>query len=158
TPAGPVNVGTLVRLQVLASDNVRVVSPGLTIDGEPLLVGPDGTATRVMNALGSFLAVASARDPAGNTGAASLAIEVMDPAAANQPTPGDPGLPPNPGIIDPSDTKPPVVKITSPQFETRVTDRTPIKGTVDDPEDRLWYYRVMYARVDAVDLTNLDVS
>lgn len=39
-----------------------------------------------------------------------------------------------------------------------ITNRTPIIGTVEDPEDNLWYYRVYTARVDRVSLTDFDFA
>jgi RHS repeat-associated protein len=153
----PVNAGTLVTFQVVATDDVQVASLELRVDGQPLLLGPDGTATLLMNDLGSFQVLAAAIDVSGNRGEASVTLDVVDPAASNQPNPGDPGLPPHPGQV-PGDTKAPIVQITSPTFEATVTSTTKIIGTVDDPENNLWYYRVQYAVVDAIDLTNIDVD
>ena len=39
-----------------------------------------------------------------------------------------------------------------------MTDKVSIVGTVDDPEDNLWFYRVYSARADLVDLANLNLQ
>lgn len=147
-----VNPGARVTFQVLATDNVRVESLSLTIGGKPLVTGPNGTASLVMEELGLINVLASATDPSGNVGFASTTVRVIDPSATN------PTNSPRPGDIDPNDRRAPTVIITSPNFEANVSDKTPIIGTVDDPEDRLWYYRVLYARVDTVSLVNIDVN
>ncbi|WP_337175299.1 putative Ig domain-containing protein [Paludisphaera sp.] len=152
-----VNPGTRVAVRVVATDDARVESLSLTVGGRPVALGADGAASLVMDAVGAFDVVATAVDPSGNVGRAATTIVVVDPSAANGPSTGT-NPPPNPGGADPSDRRAPTVVITSPAFEASVSGRTPIIGTVDDPEDRLWYYRVLYARVDAVDLTRVDLS
>lgn len=151
-------VGQTVTFRVVAGDNVRVESLQLFLDGQPLVLNADGTATRVMDRAGTFAVTAAAFDPSGLKGERSTTLRVGDPSNPDAPVPGTPGLPPHPGTTDPSDTNRPVVVITSPTFDTRVTTTTPVLGTVDDPEDNLWFWRVFYASVDTVDLGNLSVA
>ena len=78
-------------------------------------------------------------------------------ASPDQPQPTDPDVPAHPGF-DPDDDQPPIVTITSPLPADSVSGLTPIIGTVDDPEDNLWYYRVLYARADRVSLFRVGID
>lgn len=146
-----VNPGARVVFQAVATDDVLVSSLALTVAGKSVMLNADGTASLLMEELGAIGAVATATDPSGNVGSASATVLVVDPASTNNP-------PSPPGGFDPTDKNAPNVAITSPALEANVTDKMPIIGTVDDPEVRLWYYQVMYARVDLVDLANIDLG
>ena len=66
-------------LWVAATDNVGVTSLGLVVDGEHVQVSPDGVAKISFDGPGEFVAIASAKDAAGNEGTATVTIEVLDP-------------------------------------------------------------------------------
>ena len=55
----PVDQGTTVWFQVTATDNVRVASLALTVDGQPLAIDARGIASRVMATPGAFQVVAT---------------------------------------------------------------------------------------------------
>ena len=115
------------------------------------------SVTFTADTVGVFEFVGTATDAAGLTGQATITVTVGNPAIPNQPSTSDPGLPPHPGF-DPADNTPPTVTITSPEPGASATNLVPIIGTVDDPEDNLWYYRAYYGRLDRIDISSLDLS
>jgi RHS repeat-associated protein len=151
------NIGAVYTVQVSATDNVGVQTVGLMVDGQAVTLTANGTVTLTASSLGTVQLLAFATDAAGLRGEASGSATISNPGQGFQPNPSDPGLPPNPGP-DPSDSGQPIVEITSPEPGTAVTNRVPIIGTVDDPENNLWYYRAYYARADRVSITNIDLE
>lgn len=151
------DVGSVFQVRVSGIDNVAIRSYQLEIDGTPVALDEHGIASILSEHVGTLQLVGTVTDSAGLTGSDTLSVQVVDPAIANAPIPTDPTLPPNPGP-DPSDTGVPFVEITSPEGAATVSNLVPIIGTVDDPEDNLWFYRVYYARADRVDLTQLDMD
>lgn len=152
------DVGTQYTIQFDPTDNVEVMSIALFKDGVSTgLSNPifPRSVTFTGGVEGIFHFRATATDAAGLTGENTLTVTIGDPAATNLPEPTNPTLPPHPGFV-PGDTGVPIVIITSPEPASTVSNLVPIIGTVDDPEDNLWYYRVYYARADKVSLTNLD--
>jgi YD repeat-containing protein len=130
----------------------------LIVNGQRLPLNAAGQADFVTTAIGSLDVRATASDAASNLGEATMAVEVVNPAIANQPTPTTPGVPLHPGRFDATDTNSPFVEITSPEINASVTNLVPIIGTVDDLENNLWYYRVYAARLDLVSLDSIDTS
>ena len=152
-----INVGSTYRVRVTAHDNVQVTGTSLTVDGVAVALDAAGQATLSADVIGNVVLQATATDAAGLQGAAEETVSVVDPSVPNAPTPDTEGLPPKPDF-DPTDNRAPIVTITSPEPASTVTNLMPIIGTVDDPEDNLWYYRAYYARADRVSLTALDLS
>ncbi|MCY2989176.1 MAG: PKD domain-containing protein, partial [Planctomycetota bacterium] len=114
--------GETVTIQVVAIDNVSVSDWALEIDGQAVPLGGPGrvaqfTATRP----GLVTLVGIATDSSGNVGRVTQTLRVLDP----------------------SDTEPPQIEITSPASGSRVTYLTDIAGTVTDPN--LESYRLEYA-------------
>ena len=144
-------------LTVIATDNVGVASRTLQVNGIPLALDANGQATFLASQLVTLNVAATAADATGNTGAAMLVVNVIDPAAPNRPVITDPTLPTHPGF-DPTDNGEPIVEITSPVVNATVSDRVDITGTIDDPEDNLWYWRTYVGRLDRVDVANIDLS
>lgn len=154
------NIGSQFFFKVIASDNVGVEQRTLIVDGQNFPLDSQGRARAFYTAtrLGTINVVATATDAAGNVSQDEMTVTIVDAAVTNQPATTTPGYPFNPGIIDPNDNQVPIVVITSPANQDAVTDLTPIIGTVDDPENRLWFYRVLVGRVDLVNLDNLDID
>ncbi len=151
------DIGTIFRVRVTGSDNVAVSQRDLRVDGKIVLLDEDGFANLIADAMGSMTLVGTVRDAEGLEAQDSLTIGVVDPAIRNTPVPTDPMLPPNPGLA-PTDNGTPIIIITSPEPASTVSGLVSVIGTVDDPEDNLWFYRVYYARADRVDLTTLDME
>lgn len=142
---------------VVATDNVGVVNRSLSIDGVLTTLDQLGTVSLTASQLGTVTLEAFASDAAGLTGTTSSIVKVVDPADRNRPIPSDPNLPPNPGV-DPTDNTAPVVFFDSPLPGDTVSGLTSIIGTVDDPEDNLWYYRTFVGRADQVSVTSIDLA
>ena len=106
----PVEINNLVTLAVSATDNVRVVAIGLTINGTPVALDAQGRITFTANPVGQYTVVASASDAAGNTGLASTVLTVRDT----------------------SDVEAPVVDVTSPTDGAVITSAVDVIGTVQD--------------------------
>src|SRR5208283_423834 len=85
TPS-PVNLGSQATFLVTAVDNVKVQSLGLTVGGVPITLDVNGRATVTMTTAGDLSVVATATDPAGNTGTASSTLTVINPSVTNPPT------------------------------------------------------------------------
>jgi RHS repeat-associated protein len=154
---GQVDVGTTYKVQVSATDNVGVTSIGLLVDGQPVTLTADNSITLTAGMIGTVNLLGFATDGAGLRGESIGTLSVVNPGQSNQPNPGDPTLPPHPGV-DPTDQREPIVQITSPEIGTAIKNRVSIVGTVDDPENNLWYYRALFARADLVSITNIDLS
>lgn len=152
-----VDTETTVVLLVTATDNVGVQQMTLTVDDQNLAIDADGKATFQTTDVGILDVVATATDGAGNTGTDQLDITVVYPGDTNTPTDTTPDLPPQ-GDPHPNDNQRPVVAITSPGMNASITDLTPIIGTVDDPEDNLWFYRVYTAKLNRVSLDSIDLD
>ena len=81
-------VGQTVTLQVTTNDNVSIASRELLIDGVPVAIQPDGSATFTPTNPGFFTAIATAKDPAGNEGQASVEFSAfLDPVISGDNTP-----------------------------------------------------------------------
>ncbi|APZ93419.1 putative Ig domain-containing protein [Fuerstiella marisgermanici] len=152
-----VNQGAIYHIRVAASDNVAIASMTLFVDDEPVALDATGRASFMAENLGRAELTAEAVDSAGLRSQSTGTVFIVDPAVPNQPIPTDPTLPPNPGFA-PDDNGEPIVNISSPTPGTPVSGLVPIIGTVDDPEDNLWYYRAYYGQEDLVSLTDIDLS
>jgi YD repeat-containing protein len=131
--ANPAELGTPVTFIVTATDNVGVVSIGLTIDGWPVALNAAGGVTLLAEPAGEYAVVAYATDAAGKTGLASTTLHVLDT----------------------SDQQAPDVFIDSPIDGTIVTSPVDVIGTVDDSEDNLLYYRLSAAPVGSNDFVEM---
>lgn len=151
------NVGSVYTVRVLATDNVGVAEVGLSVNGEPVALDSDQSVTLNAEALGIVALTAFATDTSNLRGESESRITVTDPQDGNRLVPGDPDAPPWSGPA-PGDTGQPIVTITSPAIGSTISNVVPIIGTVDDPEDNLWYYRVHYARADRVSITDIDLD
>ncbi len=154
---GQVDLGSTTTVRVIATDNVGIAEMSLEVDGKLVPLNGVGEATIDASRLGTIQLRARAKDAAGNVGEQLNAIHVATPGSGNSPTPSDPTLPPNSGPV-PGDTGRPLVSISSPAIGKSVTNIEPIMGTIDDPENHLWFWRVYTARVDAIDIHSIDVS
>ena len=85
TPS-PANLGSQATFLVTAVDNVKVQSLTLTVGGVPVALDSSGRATMTMTTAGDLAVVATATDPAGNTGTATSTLTVIDPSVTNPPT------------------------------------------------------------------------
>jgi RHS repeat-associated protein len=148
------DIGSVYTVQLVATDDVGIESLELLVDGSPVTL-TDGAIQLTGDIVGTVQLTATAADTSGLTATVNSTVTIGDPGSTNPPTPTDPGLPDHPGF-DPDDNGTPIVTISSPEPASTVTNRVSIIGTVDDPEDNLWYYRVYVARADQVSLTNLD--
>ena len=117
----PALAGEDITLVVLATDDVGVSSRTLSIDGVPVVLDSGNRATVRRDAASMLNLLATAEDPSGNVGQASMALQVIDPRVT-----GDP-----------------VVAIASPTEEIPVTAPVDIIGTADDPD--LLYYTLEVA-------------
>ena len=167
---GVADEGAVVLFTVSASDNVSVSTVTLRVAGELLPLDDLGRATMSFPTIGTISVEASATDAAGNQGVRNQVLDVVPPGSNVSPRPDNPNdsrpgdtnprdnepIPVNPGIIDPNDSNRPIVEITSPEIGATVRDRVSIVGTVDDPEDRLWYFQVLFAPAANVDSYNID--
>lgn len=151
-----VGQGSAYSVRVSATDNVGIAETGLSVNGQAVPLDSTGAARLTADVSGIVQLIATATDVSGLSGSAESTVEIQSRGQNNNGNDlEDP--PPNPGV-DPGDNNPPVVEITSPTPATTVTNRVSIVGTVDDPEDNLWYYRAYYARADRVSLTGIDVT
>lgn len=152
-----VDLGSTYTVQVQATDDVGVVSRSLKVNGIEQPLSSSFAVQLVGNQLGIVELRGAARDAAGNETTYNLSITIVDPASVNL-IPNDPTAPPRNGGLDPNDKRAPFVDITSPELGASVTNVVTIRGTVDDPEDRLWYWRLYYARMDQISTAALDLS
>jgi RHS repeat-associated protein len=117
----PVNLGDSATFVVVATDNVKVQSLQLTVNGSPVGLDSTGRATIAMHQVGPMAVVASATDTTGNTGQATD----------------------NLSVIDPSDAESPFVAIATPDAGAVITSRTSVIGTVTD--NNLLFYTLEVA-------------
>ena len=155
TGDGQVNVNTSYTVTVLATDNVGIAEVGLLVDGQRVVLNSANSITLTASQLRNVQLEGMAKDTTGLEGKANATVAVVDAATTNEPVPETPGLPQHPGL-DPNDNGRPIVRITSPEMSATVTSRTPIIGSVDDPENNLWYYRVYAARIDRVSISDFN--
>ncbi len=123
--------GEMVAIRVTASDNVSIASLVLTVGGQRLDVDSLGFANFTATAPGLPDVVGTATDPSGNQATTVQKLRV----------------------IDPTDTSPPDVVITSPAPGAVVTYLTDIVGSVVATD--LEFFRVDYARLDRIDLNDV---
>lgn len=106
----PVNIGTTVTFLVVATDNVGVASISLTLGGVAVPIDAAGRGNVTLNNAGDIEVVARATDTAGLFSTASGFLTV----------------------IDPSDTNPPDVDLTSPLDGTVISAPVDVIGTASD--------------------------
>ena len=123
--------GEQVTIDVNGSDNVKVNTYQLLIDGTELTL--DGAQHAAYNATvpGLFTLAAIATDINGNVGTVTRKLRVLDP----------------------DDTTPPEITVTSPQPGDTVTYLTDVVGSI--VADDLEFYRVEFARSDLIDETDI---
>jgi len=130
TPS-PANLGSQVTFLVTAVDNVKVQSLELTINGVPVALDSSGRATVTMTTAGDLAVVATATDPAGNTGTASSTLTVINPSVTN----------------------PPTVSFDTPADGDVITAPTAVIGSVSD--SNLLYYTLSVAPVGSDAFTEI---
>ncbi len=126
-----VALGGSVTLTVIATDDVGVAERSLEINGTPVPLDAGGSAVYTPPVLGTYNAVAVARDATGNESIALDSFQAVDPA---------------------SDTTAPLVTITSPDEEEPLSGFVNIDGTVDD--ETLVEYTLAWAPLDSFDFTH----
>ncbi len=125
------NIGEEVTFQVSATDNIGVEELRLTFNGNNLALDANGRAKVKIDSAGSFEAIASAVDAAGNQGSDTTTVLG----------------------IDPSDIQAPVVSINSLIDGQIITAPTDIIGTVTD--DNLTFYSLGIAPVGSNDFREI---
>lgn len=155
--AAQLDLQAIYTIQIAASDNVGVATIGLLVDGKAVTLSSSSSITLTAEQLGVVELVAFATDATGLRGEATGRVTIGTPGQVHTTQPDESNLPPRPDA-DPSDTGQPVVTITSPEAGTTISNRVAIIGTVDDPEDNLWYYRAYYSRADRVSITNINLA
>jgi choice-of-anchor A domain-containing protein/RHS repeat-associated protein len=115
------SVGQPITVTVSALDNVGVASVTATVNGVTLTL-TNGSATYTPTAPGLVTFTATATDTSGNVGAGSAGLRVLDP----------------------NDTTPPTVQITSPISGDVESILTQVTGTVTD--QNLEFYVLEYSR------------
>lgn len=133
------NPGDRATLQILATDDTDLASLSLELDGNPLTLTPEGTAngqlytsTVEFDEPGVYTLVGEASDSAGNSVSETVDLRVLDSF----------------------DTERPEIAIDLSGLEQDGPLSSPydITGIVDDPN--LEFYRIEYAPVSLVDLSN----
>jgi RHS repeat-associated protein len=109
-PGVAVEVGTVVTLQVVATDDTAVVATELRIDNATVTLDPSGFATFSSTAPGVFELLATAQDAAGNEGAATGTLRFL---AAG-------------------DVIPPTASISAPARDAVITSPIDVIGTATD--------------------------
>ncbi len=109
--SNPVDLGTSVTVEVVATDNVAVTSLVLTENGVAVALDAAGSAVIPGNTAGIFKLLASASDAAGNVSTDSQSLVVLDPNVTGAPT----------------------VDLTTPIDNAMISAPTDIIGTVQDP-------------------------
>lgn len=117
-------LGDVVTVVPMASDNVRVASLTLTVNGQAVSL-TNGSYSFTASTSGIVTIVATAVDASGNTTTATSRLR----------------------IADPNDVTAPHISLTSPTSNATVSYLTDITGTIADPD--LAYYRVEYSLVNA---------
>lgn len=144
-------------IRATAFDDAAVDTLLLTVNDTPVALDRFGTAAFVADSLGEISLQVIATDINGLETVLAGSVTIVDPADVNRPSIDDPTLPPHPGFVD-GDTTDPTVYIDTPLPGDTVTAPTPIIGTVEDPDDNFWFYRVYQGRADLVSTTNIDLS
>jgi RHS repeat-associated protein len=114
--SNPVALGETLDLLVTSSDNTRVVSLNVSVDGKPISLDDRGRASLVMAKAGALPIFAEARDGAGNLGQKSIEVIVIDTSVTGSPT----------------------VDVTVPTENAIVSALTDIFGTVQDDHLTSW--------------------
>jgi len=130
TPS-PADLGSQATFLVTAVDNVAVQSLTLTVGGVPVALDSSGRATMTMTTAGDLAVVATATDPAGNTGTASSTLTVINPSVTN----------------------PPTVSFDTPADGDVITAPTAVIGSVSD--SNLLYYTLSVAPVGSDAFTEI---
>jgi hypothetical protein len=118
--SNPVALGETLDLLVTSSDNTRVVSLDVSVDGKPISLDDRGRASLVMAKAGALPIFAEARDGAGNLGQKSIEVIVIDTSVTGSPT----------------------VDVTVPAENATITAPTDVIGTVQDPNLVSWKLEV----------------
>lgn len=122
------NLGEDITFQARATDNVKVASLQLFVDGTPVVLDANGIVT--VKASGTLVsAVAIATDTSGNTKRETFDVTVNDPSNTNPPTVSLQPLTVNDGFI---------------------TAPTSVRGSISD-DGSISYYKLLMAPVWAVD-------
>jgi RHS repeat-associated protein len=80
------NLGSDITFQARATDNVKVASLQLTVDGTPVVLDANGIVTVKASRSGTIRGVAIATDTSGNTKQETFDVLVIDPTDVEAPT------------------------------------------------------------------------
>jgi YD repeat-containing protein len=129
-----INQGETVTFQARVTDNIKVASLKLLINGNIVALDANGLATVTATSLVDLNGVAIATDTAGNTGQATFNVDV----------------------INPGDTSAPIINfaLEGVPEEGFVTAPTRIKATINDTEG-LKSYRLLVAPIDGGEFREL---
>jgi Domain of unknown function (DUF6531)/PQQ enzyme repeat len=129
-----VNLGSDITFQARATDNVKVASLQLVVDGTPVVLDANGIVTVKASRSGTISAVAITTDASGNTKEETFDVLVIDPA--------DVGAPNVSFQLE---------GINDGDF---VKSLTSIRATISD-DGQLDYYRLLVASVDGGEFKEL---
>jgi RHS repeat-associated protein len=118
-------IGETVDVQLVAGDDVGVTTTSLEIDGTPVLLDAEGRGRYAFTAAGSYDAIGTAEDAAGNHASDSLRLIVRDP-----------------------DNETPVATILSPSDGQPVRAPVDVTVSVVDSDRDLVAVRLLLARDD----------
>ncbi|NJR19365.1 MAG: hypothetical protein HC785_29265 [Calothrix sp. CSU_2_0] len=129
-----INQGETVTFQARATDNIKVASLKLLINGNVVALDANGLATVTATSLVDLNGVAVATDTAGNIGQSTFTVDV----------------------INPGDTSAPIINFALEGIpeEGFVTAPTRIKATINDTEG-LKSYRLLVAPIDGGEFKEL---
>ncbi|MFO0011239.1 MAG: putative Ig domain-containing protein [Planctomycetota bacterium] len=132
--ANPLVLGEYSVIAIQASDDVGIADVKLTMNGQPLGLDANRSATIRGDATGLRTLRAIAVDTSGNEGTDEATLR----------------------IFDPTDTQGPTIQITAPVPNATVTKLSDIKGSILD--DQLQFYRIEYGRADLVDINQPELD
>ncbi len=128
------NIGDSVTFRVNATDNLRVAGRTLNVNGAPVVLDAYGQATVTLNQAGAISAIATAVDEAGNSGQATMSVQVIDPTNAHSPD----------------------ISLDLSNIPTGViTEPVDILGSVTDPDNDLVEYKLEVTRIGSDQFTTV---
>jgi RHS repeat-associated protein len=128
------NLGDDITFQARATDNVKVASLQLTVDGTPVVLDANGIVTVKASRSGTIRAIAEATDTSGNTKQETFDVLVIDPTDVTAPT-----------------VSFQLEGINDGEFVKALTS---IRATITD-DGQLDYYRLLVAPVDGGEFKEL---
>lgn len=149
TPSAGARAGQSYPLQVVANDDLGIVSTSLIVNGQTLALDAEGRATFTQALPGKMEVTASTTDTGGQTDSKSYSILVAD---ENGVLPFDPKtLPGN------ENSGGPRIEIFTPESGEVPTDDTSITGTIVSSQGQA-VWSIQYAPIADIDPENLSAS